>query len=69
MKVSYTVIVFLISLSSCMEYANIRAISKPEEKWVLQDFYSPCCGSCGERIVTEINGNQYMLLVSSKQDI
>ena len=53
-------------LNSCMDYATVKAINKPTERVALQDFYSPCCGSCGQRIVVEANGKQYALQVNCK---
>jgi len=52
------------SLISCMHYATVKAINKHNEKAALQDFYSPCCGSCGQRIVVEVDGKQYALQVN-----
>jgi hypothetical protein len=55
----------MVSLSSCMDYATVRAINNPNEKIALQDFYSPCCGSCGQRIVVDdFKGKQYALQVN-----
>ena len=55
-----------IAFSSCMDYATVKAINRSDEKIALQDFYSPCCGSCGQRIVAEINGKQYALQVNCR---
>ena len=50
--------------SSCMHFETVKAINKSTEKIALQEFYSPCCGWCGQRIVIETNGKQYALLIN-----
>ena len=66
MKRIAMILMVTTSLSACMDYATVKAINKPNEKVALQDFYSPCCGSCGQRIVVEVNGKQYALQVNCK---
>lgn len=63
-KLISSILLAIFAFSSCMDYATVKAVSRPEEKIALQDFYSPCCGSCGQRIVAEINGKQYALQVN-----
>src|SRR6187399_922371 len=65
-KLIVIILIVTTSLSSCMDYATVKAINKPTERVALQDFYSPCCGSCGQRIVVEANGKQYALQVNCK---
>jgi hypothetical protein len=65
MNKSYLFFFALILLSSCMDYATVKAINNPTEKVAMQDFYSPCCGSCGQRIVIDdLHNKQYALLVN-----
>jgi hypothetical protein len=61
------VILLIVSfnLCSCMNYAPVSSLKKNSEKITLQDFYSPCCGSCGQRIVIDkLDGNLYTLQVN-----
>jgi hypothetical protein len=59
--------VLLLSISGCMHYATINASKTSSANTALQDFYSPCCGSCGQRIIIDsLNGKQYGLLVNCK---
>jgi hypothetical protein len=53
---------FSILLFSCVDYATVKAINTGNEKIALQDYYSPCCGSCGERIVIDHKNGQYSAL-------
>jgi len=52
---------------SCMNYTTTRVTKTDLEKISIQNFYSPCCGSCGERIVIDqLKGKQYSLLINCK---
>lgn len=48
-----------------MGYTNISTIKTPSQKTTLQSFYSPCCGSCGERVVIDkFQGTLYALQIN-----
>ena len=66
MKFIATILIVTTFMSSCMNYTTVKAINQPNEKVALQNFYSPCCGPCGQRIVIEMNDKQYALQVNCK---
>src|SRR5262245_15678855 len=56
-------------LFSCVDYATVKSVRTDTERIALQDYYSPCCGSCGQRIVIDNKNGQYAaLLVNCKLD-
>lgn len=61
------ILLLLFCIYSCVDYAPLAITKKAEEKIILQDFYSPCCGSCGQRIVIDnYNGLLSTLQVNCK---
>lgn len=55
--------------SSCMDYNTMQAVRTPSGKVALQDFYSPCCGSCGQRIVLDNNKEKKLYALQSNCNI
>lgn len=58
----------LAGAGSCVHYNNVKLAKTTSEKYLLQTYYSPCCGSCGERVVTDADGKQYGLQVNCVVD-
>lgn len=65
MKIHLLAFLLLTCLFSCMDYSTVKSVGARGGTTNLQDFYSPCCGSCGQRIITEADGGNtlYALLV------
>jgi hypothetical protein len=54
-------------LTSCVHYATIYADKNADNKTAIQSYYSPCCGWCGQRVITDnLNGEQQSLLINCK---
>jgi len=64
---------FLITIAafflftSCVHYSTLYAENNPDNKVAIQSYYSPCCGWCGQRIISDnLKGEQYSLLINCK---
>ena len=62
MRYSILFVGTIFLLHSCVNYATVRSVKNNEEKIALQDYYSPCCGSCGQRIVIDKKNGEYNAL-------
>ena len=58
-----------MTLYSCAYYSTREVAKEDHQKISLQNYYSPCCGSCGQRIIIDsLIGKKYTLQINCQNE-
>jgi hypothetical protein len=59
----------ILILSSCAHYSTLYAERQADSKLAIQGYYSPCCGWCGQRVITDnLKNEQTSLLINCRTE-
>ena len=68
-KAMYSFKVGILLFSSCAHYSNLYTEKQVDSKLAIQKIYSPCCGWCGQRVISDnLKDEQTSLFINCKME-